>query len=630
MTVYEKNLLVLKNSRLDLYNGMKLIEDEKVSDDDEYSHIYVGEALDEDKFLVYVNGDVMIPFSSTYSPMHEAERYALQFREVWDEVNLLLIGLGNIMAVRQILSDECPIDKCIVYEPSIDVFRKVMEEYEIEDILLNSKVMLLVEGVNGHELEKILDKSINYRNWRNFHCTTFLYCEKLFCSQVQEVRKIYGRVVGNKRAELQTLGHFAKAGLKNEIEAFYWMIDSKTIDSMVGMFPAELPCIVVAAGPSLEKNVEVLRQAKGRAFIICVDTALNYLLERAIIPDMACTADPQKGTRYFTRNEIKNIPLALSTDSDCRALEEIEDVKPVYFSTTNDFAQRLYADRGHSVEYFDGGGSVGTVCFQIGVRLGFKTIILIGQDLAFTDRKAHAGMGKAVEKDLIYNMLMVDGYYGDKVLTRADFKYYIDWYNLRIPQLKDVHVVNATEGGAKLHGAEQMTLQEAVNRYCITECDVAELIKQIPEVWQTIEDKRKFYDELREKYNFFRKVHKRLLQGVDGTKRGIYILQRGNCDVRELKKIDKMLEGITHMVSNDEGILILVKRMIEVDASLNDDLLEAEDNLDLESIRLYGKMQTYIQNLLSALNELLPIWEGVMQKINVKYQFEPETQADSI
>ena len=64
--------------------------------------------------------------------------------------------------------------------------------------------------------------------------------------------------------------------------------------------------------------------------------------------------------------------------------------------------------------------------------------------------------------------------------------------------------------------------------------------------------------------------------------------------------------------------------MIEVDTSLNDDLLEVEDNLNLESVRLYGKMQTYIQNLLLALNELLPIWKGVMQKINIKYQFEPE------
>lgn len=624
MTIYEKNLLILKNSRQDLYNGMKLIGDKGLSDNHQYSHIYVGEALDEDKFLVYVNGDEIIPFASTYSPKHEAERYALQFKEAWDEVNLLLIGFGNIEVARRILSDECPIDKCIVYEPSIDVFRRVMEEYDIEDILLNPKVMLLVESVNGDELEKILDRSINYRNWRNFYCSTFLYCEKLFCDQVKEARKIYGRVIGNKRSELQTLGHFAKAGLKNEIEAFYWMIDSKTIDSMVGMFPKDIPCIVVAAGPSLEKNVEVLRQAKGRAFIICVDTALNYLLERGISPDMACTADPQKGTRYFTRKEIENIPLAISTDSDYRALEKIGNVKPVYYSTTNDFAQRLYADKGLSVEYFDGGGSVGTVCFQIGVRLGFKTIILIGQDLAFTDRKAHAGMGKAVEKDLAYNMLMVDGYYGDKVLTRADFKYYIDWYNLRIPQLKDVHVINATEGGAKLKGAEQMSLQEVVNQYCIAECDVATLIKQIPEVWKGLEEKREFYYEIRKKYDFFLKVHKQLIQGIEGTKRAIYILQRGNCDVRELKKIDKMLEGITHMVSSDEGILILVKRMIEVDTSLNDDLLEVEDNLNLESVRLYGKMQTYIQNLLLALNELLPIWKGVMQKINIKYQFEPE------
>lgn len=617
MTVYEKNMIALKNARLDLYEKMQQA-DKSVF----YDKIYSGVALDDDKFLAVVDEEKIVPLASTYSPVHEAEIYASQYREEWDDVSLVLFGFGNIETVVQIMSDACPIQKCIVYEPSIEIFRKVMEEYLIEELLSNPNLLIIVEGINENLFEKALDEASNYRNWKNFYFTTFWSYERLFGDKLKEIRRIYDRIMDNKQSELKTLSHFAKAGLENEIRAFYWMIEGKTLDSMVGIFPADLPCIVVAAGPSLEKNANALKQAKGKAFIICVDTALNYLLERGIIPDMTCTVDPQKGIKYFTNSNVADIPIAVSTDSDYRVLDEIGEVKPVYLSATNDFAQRLYKDRGLDVEYFDGGGSVGTVCFQLGVRLGFKTIVIVGQDLAFTDHKAHVGLGKAKEKDLFYNMLMVDGYYGDKVLTRADFKYYIDWYNLRIPQLKDIMVINATEGGAKLNGAIQMPLQESIDKYCNQSCDVEKMIADIPETWSTREDKVEFYNEIKLKHRYFIGFRKRLQYGIEDAKRAILLLERKSYSTKELHTIDKILDALTEEISQKEGILILVKRMIDVDTSLNDDLLDMEENLELESIRLYKKMKLYLQTMLDALDEMLPIWKETMDKINEKYHFE--------
>lgn len=617
MTVYERNILALKEMRTDLYEKLIQTEEGKL-----YEKLFSGSALNGEKFLAVVERENVLPMASTYSPIHEAEIYVQQYKEEWDEVNVVLFGIGNIEAVRQIMSENCPIDKCIVYEPSVDIFRKVLEEYQIDDLLKDSKLMIIVEGVNEELLEKLLDETINYRNWNRFYFTTFWCYEKLFKAKLDDVRKLFNRVCSDKKAELHTLSHFAEAGLQNEVRALYWMMDSKALDSMVNLFPKALPCIVVAAGPSLEKNVEVLRQAKGRAFIICVDTALDYLLKRGIIPDMACTVDPQKGTTYFTRPELTDIPIAVSTDSDYRALEMIGDAKPVYLSTTNDFAQRLYKDRGLEVEYFDGGGSVGTVCFQIGVRLGFRTIIIIGQDLAFTDRKAHAGMGKANENDIFYNMLMVDGYYGDKVLTRADFKYYIDWYNMRIPQLKDVMVINATEGGAKLNGAVQMSLQEAVDRYCNRSYDIKKILNGVPKVWGTRADKIQLYNEIKEKYKFFQGFRRRLQHGIADEERAIHLLERKTYSTKELHEIDKKLDGLIEEISQREGVLILVKRMIDVDTTLNDDLMDVEEDLEAESMRLYKKMRLYLKTMLEALDEMLPIWKETMEKINDKYHFE--------
>ena len=623
MTIYDRNMEALKNNHIELYEKIVEIEKETLQERDAvYSKLYIGDALDGEKFIAFVDEEKVIPFMSTYSPEHEAERYVLQYKKVWEEEFLLLFGIGNVQVLRKILDEKCPIEKCIVYEPSVDIFIKIIEEYDMEEIFMNPHLLIMIDGINGKDLEEILYGTLDYKNWKYAYFTTFSAYEQIFPQKEKEIKKLYQRICEDKRAELNTLCRFAKTGMENEIRAFYWMFDSKTIDDFVGRFPENMPCIIVAAGPSLEKNVNVLKQAKGKAFIICVDTALTFLIERGIIPDMACTIDPQKGATYFTRPELKDIPIAVSSDSDYQSLMAIEDIKPIYFSTTNGFFQRLYQDKGRNVEYFDGGGSVGTVCFHLGVRLGFKTIILVGQDLAFTDRKAHAGMGKATDKDLFYDMLMVDGYYGDKVLTRADFKHYIDWYNMRIPQLKDIHVINATEGGAKLNGSEQMSLQKAVDCYCVDTYDMQSLINQVPKVWEGEEDKKLLYVEITDKYKWFLNFRKKLFHGIDMTKRAIYLLKHGNVDTKELHNIDKELDKITNLVSTEEAMVILVKRMIDIDVQINDDLLDTDDDLMIESQRLYKKMQTYLKNLLKALDEMLPIWKETLDKINNEYHFE--------
>ncbi len=617
MSIYEQNLMKLEEIRPELYEALQAWEPQG-----DPLTVLVGDALDGEKFLAVLDGETVIPLGSTYHPSHEANRFADQFEEKWGDSAVVLFGMGQIEVVRTLCSEDCPMNKCIVYEPSVEIFRKVLEEYDIRELIEDSKLMIFVEGLNGDRLEKLLYEEINYHNWRLHRFVSLSKYKSLFRESFQTVCTVYERMMNNYEAEMNTLIILAQVGLQNEIQALRWMMDAKALDSLQDVFPKDVPYIVVAAGPSLEKNVDVLKQAKGRAVIVAVDTALNFLLERGIVPDIACTVDARKELVHFTRQELKGMPMLISTDSNYKALELVEDFMPIYLSTTSDFIQRLFRDRGHQVDFFDGGGSVATVCFQIGVNLGFKTIILIGQDLAFTDTKAHAGMGTLTEQDLPFHLMAVDAYNGGKIMTRSDFKSYIDWYNLKIPELKEQTVINATEGGAKLNGAVQMTLQEAVDTYCKKECDVRALLDQVPTVWDSMEEKADLYWEIKDMYLFFKSLRRKLKDGIGWTQRAVFLLKRGNYQASELRAIDKKLDAITQMVAEKEGMLMLVKRMIETDITLNDDLLEADENLEQESIRLYGKMQTYLEGLLGAVEELLPTWNAVMRQINDTYGFE--------
>lgn len=615
MTIFERNMEVLKAVRNDLYEGLK-------DDQNPEEQVLVGDALDGEKFLAVLRGENIVPLNSTYHPSHEADRYVLQFEHESEESALLLFGFSNGMVVEHILSEKCSVRRCIVYEPSRAIFLKALEEYDLSEVLSNPQLKLFIEGINGEQLERFLDEVINYRSWRFFSFKKLTQYKELFPEQCRRVFEVFHRIFDNKRADMNTLIGFAQCSLVNEIKSLKWIMDCRTLGGVVGKFPVDMPCIIVAAGPSLEKNVEVLKQAKGRAFIICVDTAIPFLLKHGIIPDMVCTVDASKGTWHFEGSELHNLPIAISTDSNYRVLEYIGEVNPFYMSITNDYYKNLFHEKGESIGYFDGGGSVATVCFQMCVEIGFRTIIIIGQDLAYTDRKAHAGKGELKSEDLIFKVLMVEGYDGNKVMTRGDYKTYIDWYNLRIPELSDRTIVNATEGGAKLNGAIQMTLQEAVNTYCRDTYDISAILEQVPKVWVTKEEKAELYYELKRKWQYFKGFRRRLKNGVEETERAVRLLTRKNYHPKELKVIDKKLDTITKEVEETEGMVILVKRMIETDITLTDDLNDAEEDLELESIRLYEKMRKYLQDLLEAVEELLPIWNEVLQEINDKYQFE--------
>lgn len=614
MTILDKNLEKMQEVRPELFDGLENLN----STDD----ILIGDALDGEKFIALLKENVVIPLNSTYHPSHEAERFVAQFEGGPMDTTLFLFGFGNGLIVEQALYHEESIQTCIVYEPSAALFRKVLEEYDITKLIEDERLLIFVGGINGEKLEKVLHTEMNYRNWKLFQFKSLYRYEKLFNIEYKEVKDLYENIVSDKKAEMHTLITFAKSGMKNEIKSLKWMMNCRALNQYMGKFPKEMPCIIVAAGPSLEKNVEELRRAKEKSLIICVDTALKFLLERNIIPDLTCTVDPQKGESYFVREEIKEIPIAISTDSDYRSLERIGDVKPVFISITNDFQQRLFHDKSVEIGYFDGGGSVGTVCFQMAVELGFQTIIIVGQDLAFSDDKAHAGMGQLQQSDIFYSLERVDGYYGEKILTRGDFKHYIDWYNIRIPELSDRKIINATEGGAKLKGAIQMPLREAVDKYCIQPCQLEEVLESVSPIWNTKQEREQLYFEFKDKYRYFQGLQRRLKEGIGYTERAIFLLKRGNYQQKELQEIDKKLDRITREVSNKEGIVILVKRMIDTDVTLIDDLHITEDNLELESIRLYEKMKKYISDMSDAISELLPEWQGVMDEINNIYHFE--------
>ena len=111
-----------------------------------------------------------------------------------------------------------------------------------------------------------------------------------------------------------------------------------------------------------------------------------------------------------------------------------------------------------------------TSAYSFGIQMGAKTVILVGQDLAMTGNKTHAdGTFEDKMKEIdtgsgeYFEVESVDG---GKVLTRADFKVYLDWFEKIYQGLEYDYNSRCNRRQALIHGSKIMTLKKAIQKYC--------------------------------------------------------------------------------------------------------------------------------------------------------------------
>lgn len=222
--------------------------------------------------------------------------------------------------------------------------------------------------------------------------------------------------------------------------------------------------VIVASGPSLNKNVDKLREIQDEVFIVTALRSLPVLNAAGVFPDLVIQLDAEddevaKNLAPDTQHSIKNFLLEPTVNPgflNVPAEQIIWSLAQHFFDIHHKFGTKPTPFNVPSVSIYG-------LCLCH--HLGFKNICFIGQDLA-----AHGGQQYAQgATDLLpahakmstFN-IEVPGFYGDTVMTRNSFHYQIkrcteianEWKNKDL----DINLVNATEGGAFIEGFEHMSL----------------------------------------------------------------------------------------------------------------------------------------------------------------------------
>ncbi|MED67470.1 DUF115 domain-containing protein [Campylobacter jejuni] len=311
--------------------------------------------------------------------------------------------------------------------------------------------------------------------------------------------------------------------------------------------------IVVSAGPSLAKQLPLLKAYQDKAVIFCADGALSMLEKEGIVPDYVTNLDFTDLAMKFFQNKENKTSLNILSCATHPNLVHFLDNKSVVLRDDPLYQRFNLNDFG----YIGTGTHVSHFSYTLALALGFKNIIMIGQDLAFDEKgNSHSkgfDFGEKFSGEENIDKLKVPAYAGKgEVLT------HITWndYRIKLEYLfacndQKAKFYNATEGGARINFTEELSFKECCEKLLTKEKPKFELPKSL-----TKNRSDKLLVKFKEKIQKDQENAKRFLDDALALKQILEnILSKDFLLPLEfLEKVYQNIENFNHNLDTDEFI----------------------------------------------------------------------------
>ncbi|ELF7178961.1 motility associated factor glycosyltransferase family protein, partial [Campylobacter jejuni] len=220
--------------------------------------------------------------------------------------------------------------------------------------------------------------------------------------------------------------------------------------------------IIVSTGPSLTKQLPLLKKYANKATIFCADSSYPILAKHGIKPDYVLSLERIPLTSEFFNNDFgefdKDIVFIVKSVTHPHTIKYLQKNNRAFIlvSTYASFIQYLKLDY---FGYFNMGFSVAHMACYLSLHLNHKNIIFIGQDLAYAENgNSHPDdyQNSANYESQMYEHILTTAYGGNgKVETHhvwLMFKQNLEQDIEKIQKYLDTKVYNCTEGGARIEG----------------------------------------------------------------------------------------------------------------------------------------------------------------------------------
>ncbi len=413
--------------------------------------------------IYYGQGDSELSVFDDRNPYADIQNALLQF-EGKNISHVISLGMNFGFLTEEILNQYNDLQRIIIVEPSGALFLEQLEVMDLSSQIANEKVAFIIGNSVSDSVSLLAPHfqiaSADMKEWGFALIPNAL---QLYGEFSKEFIGQFGNLMYHQKLNANTATVFGPKFLKNYLNNVIHLPQSHYVSQIEGKFEGER-CVIISAGPSLEKQLPLLKAIQNKIVLISVGAALPTLHAHDIHPHFVVLIDPiELNIKDFSSGKFTREILVSSLVGNSSVVANFQGEK--FFTQFSQNFDEAPSNPYGRMCFMDSAGSVANCAYSFAKIIGMKTIAFVGQDLAYTGGVSHA-MGhqqredktsEEMEKDS--NMKKVAGYYGDTVFTTIAMDVFKAWFEARFAADKDITALNCTEGGAMIKGSVQQPFQ---------------------------------------------------------------------------------------------------------------------------------------------------------------------------
>ncbi len=417
---------------------------------------------------------------SRYNPREEAQRL-IKETDLEKFVFFHLHGVGLGYHLELLHETASPESTFCIFEADMQLLRVAFEARDMSKLISSKRVLFFTRLDKGGLFTRLtahsplitlgtidVDHPVSLQRSPEFHA---------------QMKSWLAEFASFARTNLNTLVLNGRKTLENIARNVGWFTATPGAERLEKAYAGK-PAIIVSAGPSLRKNKHQLKDLKGKAVIIAVQTTLQPLLEIGVEPDFVTALDYHDiCSRFFEK-----LPPTLKTELivEPKATPAIFAMHPGPLSTLgNELAESLLREINPNKQRLRAGSTVAHLSYYLAEHMGCDPIIFIGQDLGFSDGLYYSPgtsyddvwrpeFGRFCTPEMKqweqivrerHILRKINDNAGRPMYTEERLFTYLQQFERDFSQTT-TRIIDCTEGGAAKLGTKVMPLAEAASLYC--------------------------------------------------------------------------------------------------------------------------------------------------------------------
>lgn len=293
----------------------------------------------------------------------------IEFKKIF---KFVFMGVGAGVHIHEVYKKIDSMNTLII-EPNLEIFRLSLFLVDYSLFEQGNKKLFLSIGENEMQRNNTYSIFSEYHSYMNYNIKYHLF--SIDCKYIlDELIDYYGHNYAGNFSHKSVLEVFKRTLCFFEKKYKFLQKDLIIEKKLL----KDKKVLLISAGPSLDKEINWIKENQDKFIIICVDVIVKKLEKNEIIPDIVVSIDPSHlCANYLTtqnRDFLKNSAIVFLSQQHETVLEVVKDLN-FYFSQVRLISQKI----GYSFSL----ANVGTFSFAFSISLGANELYTIGNDAAF-------------------------------------------------------------------------------------------------------------------------------------------------------------------------------------------------------------------------------------------------------